>query len=111
MRAKGNLKKAVCYAPYLGFIPAIALVITETDHQVKWHAMQALLTFAVFLAIVQVAVPLMFWTGILVPVGWFVRGGAGLVFLVGWLVLTVRVWVGEDVRLPFLAEWTDKLVK
>jgi uncharacterized membrane protein len=106
-----NLKKAVCYAPYLGFIPAVAFVVIENNPKVRWHAVQAILTFVVFVAIVQVAVPLMFLTAVLGPLGWLVRGGAGVIFLVMWLVLSVRVWVGEDVRIPLLCEWTDKLVK
>src|SRR3989344_7491498 len=87
---------AVCYFPFLGFIPAIVFLIIEKEPEVRFNAVQSLLTFAAWFALSMLPV-----LGGLATIGFFVL----------WLLMVVKVYQGEGLRLPMLAEWTDKILK
>lgn len=91
-----NMSNAACYIPFVGFIPAIVFLIIEKNPKVKFHAVQGLLLFAAWFVLNFLPV-----LGIL----------STLVFFVLWLVLATKAYQGETVRLPFLSEWAEKIIK
>ena len=97
------------YIPYLGWIAGVVFLVVEKDKKVRWHAAQSVAMFAVFAAVQFVALPLMYWTRLLMPVAGFINNLVGLGFLVGWLYLAVKTHQGEIVKVPYLSEVADKL--
>jgi uncharacterized membrane protein len=98
-----NVASALCYVPFVGWIAAIVLFIVEKSSVVKWNAVQALLLMAVLWAlgfVLGITVILV----VLVPVVWV----AGLIIQ---LVVAVKTYQGETVRLPLIGDWTNKVVK
>jgi uncharacterized membrane protein len=99
--SKGKLQMtnvAVCYLPLVGWVPAAVYMVLEKDRRVRWHAMQSLLLNGVS------AVAILATSGSLL-------GFAVVAFaLVLMLVLSVRVYNGEDLRLPVLGSWTEMIV-
>ncbi len=100
---------AMCWVPFFGFIPAFFVMLAEKDREAKWNAIEALVYFGVLIGVLQVAVPIIEATKIFGIVAWSIRGAVGLFALVFGLFMTVRVWSGEQVRLPILSMWADKL--
>lgn len=98
-----NVASALCYAPFVGWVAAIVLFIVEKNTEVKWHAVQSLLVSLV-LMVVGLVLPFTVVLIFLVPFLWI----AGLVLS---LVLTVKAYQGNAVKLPVLSGWADKIVK
>lgn len=105
-----HLAKALCYVPFIGCAAAVAMLLIEKDRGIKWHAIQSLMTYVVFIALYWVGLPFMSATGVLRPMATFIGGLAGLGFLVGWLFLAVKSHEGENYRLPVLSQVTDKFM-
>lgn len=98
-----NLTSALCYAPFIGWIVALVLVLIEKNSDVKWHAVQGLLVgLAVWVLALGLGMTVIL--AVLVPLIWV----AGFILQ---LVLVVKTYQGERMKLPLLTEWTDKLVK
>jgi uncharacterized membrane protein len=91
-----DTESALCYIPFLGFLPAVVFLIIEKDKRIRFNAIQSLLTFAVWFGLSRVP----FTGGI-----WF------LLFFVFWLIMAVKVNKGEEVKLPLLGEWAEQLNK
>lgn len=108
---KDTRKMAMCYIPFLGWMPAVAFLVLEKDKSLRWHAVQSLLLHAGLAGVYWVAVPLLKMTVILAPVAWVLSGLTGVGFLVYLLWVVVRINEGESVRVPVVSEWVDKLVK
>lgn len=100
---KANLASALCYAPFVGWVVAVVLFLIEKNTSVKWNAIQSLLVRAVFMAL-GIILPMTVFLLFLVFPLWL----AGLVLDV---VLTVKAYQGNAVKLPVLADWTDKILK
>lgn len=98
-----NVANALCYAPIIGWIAAIVLLIVEKNTTVKWNAVQSLL-LNVALFVVNFALGLTIVLALLTPIVWL----AGLVLQ---LVLTVKAYQGSSVKLPLLTDWTNRIVK
>lgn len=93
---------AMCYAPLVGWIAAIVVLIINTKKETKWHAVQGLLVMAVIWA-----------AGWVLGSTWILALFSPLVWVAGiilGLVLVVKTNQGEKVRLPFLAPLTDKIM-
>jgi uncharacterized membrane protein len=95
--SKNVTNLAICYLPFVGWIPAAVFMVLETDRKVRWHAMQALLTHGVVFAIVLVV-------DVLLKVPVVLVGSAVM------LVVAYRIYHGQDQRLPMLASWTEMIV-
>jgi|SRR3989344_3551742 len=108
---KDTRKAAVCYVPYLGWMPALAFLFLEKNRDLRWHAVQSLLLHAVLAGVYWVAVPLLKMTIILAPVAWILSGLTGVGFLVFMLWSVVRVNEGGEVKVPVVSEWVRKIVK
>lgn len=102
---------ALCYVPFVGWMAAIIVLVLEKEVEVRWQAVQSLLTYGVFLGVTQAAVPMMRATVVLAPLAAFMAGLTGVGFLGLWLWLAIQTNQGKKVKLPILGVWTDKLVK
>ena len=98
-----NVAGALCYVPVVGWVASIVLMIVEKNPAVRWNAVQSLLLTGVFwlagvaltmtLVLALLNFPLMI---------------AGLILN---LILAVKTYQGEIVKLPVLSGWTDKVLK
>lgn len=91
-----NVASALCYAPFLGVIPAVVFLITEKNQTVRLNAVQGVLLFAAWFVLFML--PLL---GMLLTVGFFIL----------WLVLAVKAYQGEMMKLPLVTEWAEKILK
>lgn len=98
-----NLASALCYVPVVGFIAAIVFLLVEKNTVVRWNAIQSLLLGAgAFVVDLVLGVTIIF--AVLVPL-------VNIAALVISLVLAVKAYHGETVRLPVLGKWTDGVTK
>lgn len=104
-------KTAMCYIPFLGWIPALGFLVLEKEKELKWNAMQSVILHAVVAAVYWIVVPLLSMTVILAPVGWLLSGLTGVGFLIFMLWSVVRINEGVSVKVPVVSEWVSKLVK
>jgi len=95
---------ATCYIPVLGVLPALVFLITEKNPKVKWQAWQAVLIWATVWA-----------AGWLLETSMFLRQLTPAINLGGMialpLFLLIKASSGETVKLPFLGELIDKILK
>jgi len=98
-----NLASALCYAPFIGWIVALVMVLVEKNTEVKWHAVQGLLV-GLGIWVLGLGLGMTVILAVLVPLIWV----AGFILQ---LILVVKTYQGEKMKLPLLTEWTDKLVK
>ncbi len=98
-----NVASALVYIPVVGFVAAVVMLIIEKNLTVRWNAVQSLLLgLAVFVVdmvlgatlILVLAIPLV-----------------NVAALVISLVLAVKSYQGDTVKLPLLGAWTDKVIK
>ncbi|HUV47114.1 MAG TPA: DUF4870 domain-containing protein [Candidatus Bathyarchaeia archaeon] len=78
----------------------IFLLLEKKDEFVRFHAMQAVITFGVLtiLAIVPV-------------IGWVLSPFVMILSFILWLVLIIKAWQGEKFELPIVAEFAKKQLK
>jgi uncharacterized membrane protein len=98
-----NVAGALCYVPVVGWVAALVLLIVEKNPAVRWNAVQSLLLSGV-LWLVGIVLTM---TIILALLNFPIMIG-GLILN---LVLAVKTYQGETVKLPVLAGWTDKILK
>lgn len=98
-----NIASALCYAPFIGWIVAIVMLIVEKNPGVRWDAAQSIL-LSLTLMVIGFVLPFTVVLLVLVPVLWI----AGLILS---LVLTVKAYQGSSWKLPVLSGWADKIVK
>ncbi len=98
-----NVASALCYVPFVGWIAAIVLLIVEKNSTVKWHAVQALILMG-SLWVVGFVLGVTIVLALLVPLVWV----AGLILQ---LVMAVKAYQGQAVKLPLIGDWTDKIIK
>jgi uncharacterized membrane protein len=110
-----RLERVLAYS--LGWLSGILLFVFEKNRNVRWHAVQSIVTFgALFLVIVGVTilkamlawVPLLslltnFGLGLLLNALWWVTA-------LLWIWLMVMGWLRPDYRLPFVSKWVRYLV-
>lgn len=97
------MASALCYVPVVGWVAGIVLLIVEKNSTVKWNAVQSLLLMAAVWG-ASFVLGLTIILALLVPAVWV----AGFVVQ---LVLAVKSYQGETVKLPLLGVWTDKVIK
>lgn len=98
-----NIASALCYAPFVGWVAGIVLLIVEKNREVKWHAVHGLL-LSLSLGVISWVMVLTIILAILSPFVWV----AGLILQ---LVLAVKVYQGQTVKLPMISGWADKIIK
>ena len=90
----------------------VVLFIFEKNRNVRWHAMQSMLTFGTLFVLMFVVNMLKHILGIIPLLGWLTNFGLGLLFsmlevltLILWLWLMAMATVRPDYRLPFIGKW------
>jgi uncharacterized membrane protein len=111
-----RVERVLAYA--LGWVSGLILFFTEQNRNVRWHAVQSMLTFGTLsLLIFAVSllkaflhtIPLLnlltdAGLGLLVNVLWWVSIGL-------WIWLMVMAWMRPDYRLPFISDWTQNWIR
>ena len=106
-----KVMSALVYVPFVGWMAAVVALALEKDRELRWHGVQSLVTYSVFLALTQAVAPMLRATIVLVPVAALVSGLSGVGFLGLWLWMAMETNQGKKVRLPILGAWADKIVK
>lgn len=89
----------------LGWVSGLVVYLLEKENRyVRFHAMQSILTFGAItlLGILLGAIPLL--NSFLLPI-------LNLLAIVLWIVLMVKAWQHETVRLPVVAGFADEMMK
>lgn len=98
-----NVAGVLCY---LGvFITGIVFLILEKDnHFVKFHAMQSTVLF-LGLAIISSVI------GWIPFIGWLIAGICSFAGVILWIVLMVKAYNNETMKIPVVADISDSLLR
>jgi len=98
-----NVAGVLCY---LGaFITGIIFLIIEKDnHFVKFHAMQSTVLFIAIAIITSII-------GWVPFIGWLVASLISLISVILWIILMVKTYANETVKIPVVAEVSDSLLR
>ena len=95
----------------------IVLFIFEKNRNVRWHAMQSMLTFGTLFTLMFVVSALKNILGIIPLLGLLTTFGLGLLFhileiitIFLWLWLMAMALIRPDYRLPFVGKWVRLFV-
>ncbi len=105
-----RLKRVLTYA--FGWLSDIILFFLEKNRNVRWHAVQSMVTFGT-LSILILAISLLRSFLAFIPIlGWLTSAGLGLLISVLWWVtiilwvwLMIMAFIREDYRLPFVSDF------
>jgi uncharacterized membrane protein len=105
-----RLERVLAYS--LGWVSGLILFFLEKNRNVRWHAVQSMVTFG-SLSILMFAISLLRGFLAWIPLlGWLTSAGLGLLLSVLWWVtiilwvwLMVMAFVKEDYRLPFVSDF------
>lgn len=96
-----NTAAALSYVLFA--VTGVIFLILEKDPFVRFHAMQSIVFFVVYIVLVTV----LGFTIILLPLVPLV----GLTFFILWLAVIYKAWQGEKWEIPFLGKFVKDLVK
>ena len=96
-----NVAGLLCYS--VGWVTGLIFLLIDKRPWVKFHAAQSI---AVFGGLTILRIGLLFMTHFL---GWAIFGLIGLVGLVLWILLMVKAYQHETVRIPIAADIADSL--
>jgi uncharacterized membrane protein len=104
--AFGLDKKTACALTYvLGWVSGLVFLLVEKeDKEIRFNAMQSLVTFGAFHVIQMVLGRIPF-------VGWSLLPFLGILCFVTWIVCIVKVYQGEKIKLPIVGDFAEKQVK
>ncbi len=105
-----RLERVLAYA--FGWLSGIILFFLEKNRNVRWHAVQSMVTFGA-LSILMLAISMLRGFLSFIPLlGWLTSAGLGLLLSVLWWVtiilwvwLMIMAFVQEDYRLPFVGNF------
>ncbi|MDQ6645290.1 MAG: hypothetical protein M3Y76_12650 [Chloroflexota bacterium] len=105
-----RLERVLAYS--LGWVSGLILFFLEKNRNVRWNAVQSMVTFG-SLSILMFAISLLKGFLAWIPLlGWLTSAGLGLLLSVLWWVtiilwvwLMVMAFVKEDYRLPFVSDF------
>ena len=95
-----NLEALLCYA--LGWVSGLVFLLLEKDNAyVRFHALQALMTFGVLhvASFVLMFIPFL---------GWLVAFLAGLLGLFLWVFMMIKAYKGEKYKLPIVGDFVEQ---
>ncbi len=110
-----RVERVLAYAFW--WVSGLILFFTEKNRNVRWHAVQSILTFGTLsllmfgVGLLQAflhAIPLLHLLtdvglGLLLDVLWWVSIGL-------WVWLMIMAWLRPDYRLPFISDWVRRWV-
>ena len=105
-----HLERVLAYS--LFWVSGLVLFFVEKNQNVRWHAMQSMITFGTFSLLffgVSMLNSMLSWIPIL---GLLISFGLGLLLnILGWLWailwiwLLIMAWVNPTYQLPFVSKW------
>ncbi|MFQ5801018.1 MAG: DUF4870 domain-containing protein [Candidatus Hydrothermarchaeales archaeon] len=109
-----NVKGALCYFPFIGWIISVFFILTEKEDQyVRFNALQSVLLLflyiavSIFLSLISGMLALMIYVGLLIGV---VSNLLAPAYLVITVFLTYKSYTGERFMLPKLGGFAEKNV-
>lgn len=108
---KPDLKSALCFLPFLGWMPAAAFLLFEKGKELKLQAATSLILTFLLIGVYWVVIPLVWATVVFRYFTFTIQGLVGVVYFGGSLLLMIKAYNHEDVTIPLLSEWADILVK
>ncbi len=101
----------------LGWVSGLILFFTEKNRNVRWHAVQSILTFGT-LTLLMFGVWLLKGFLHMIPLlNLLTDAGLGLLLNILWWVsiglwiwLMAMAWLRSDYRLPFISDWVRRLI-
>ena len=93
---------AALLAYLLGVVSGVIFLVIEKNNKfVRFHAMQSAITFGAILITTIIL--------LLIPVlGWILNGIIGLAALILWIVLMLKAYQGEWIKLPVIGDIAEK---
>ena len=105
-----RLERVLAYAFF--WVSGIVLFLFEKNRNVRWHALQSIVTFgtlSLLLGATTILRSLLEWIPL---VGWLIGLALGLLlnilwwtWLILWVWLMVMAWMRPDYRLPLINKW------
>ncbi len=96
----------------LFWVSGLFLFFTEKNQNVRWHALQSIVTFGgltVLIVVVSILNSTLSWIPFL---GLFISFGLGLllrilgwIWFLLWIWLMIMAWVNPTYRLPYISDW------
>ncbi len=110
-----RVERVLAYA--LGWVSGLILFFTEKNRNVRWHAVQSILTFGT-LTLLMFGVWLLKGFLHMIPLlNLLTDAGLGLLLNILWWVsiglwiwLMAMAWLRSDYRLPFISDWVRRLI-
>ncbi len=110
VRIDERWKRVLAYS--LFWVSGLVLFFTEKNQNVRWHALQSIVTFG-GLSILLVGVSVLNNTLSWIPVlGLLTSFGLGLllrilgwIWFLLWIWLMIMAWVQPTYRLPYISDW------
>ena len=96
-----NVESLLCYV--LGWLTGIIFFLLEKDNKtVRFHALQSVMTFLGLnvLSLIFAFIPVIGWF-LLLPL-------TSLLSIVLWIVLMIKAYQGEKIKLPFVGDLAEK---
>ncbi len=94
-----NVASALCYVA--GWVTGIIfLLIEKKDEDIRFHAMQSIVTFGGLTILTMVPV-----------IGWILSPFAMILGFILWLVLIIKAYQGQRFELPVVAGYAKKFLK
>ncbi len=90
-----NAAAALTYL--LGWVSGLFFFLVEKDKDIRFHALQSILFFGGLNVL-----------GIVPFIGWLLSPFLFLIAFVGWIVLLIKAYRGENYRLPIVGELAAK---
>ncbi len=95
-----NVAGLLCYV--VGWITGLIFFLIEKDSKfVKFHAMQSIITFG--------GLMILSWILAFIPIiGWVISSLLGILALVLWILLMIKAYQGEKIKLPVIGDLAEK---
>ena len=110
-----RVERVLAYA--LGWLSGLILFFTEKNRNVRWHAVQSMLTFGTLSLLIFGVTLLKGFLHTIPLLNLLTDAGLGLLLNVLWWVsiglwvwLMIMAWLRPDYRLPFISDWVRRWV-
>jgi uncharacterized membrane protein len=93
---------AALLAYLLGIVSGVVFLVIEKNNKfVRFHAMQSVIVFGVILiaSIVLMFIPI---------IGWILNSIIGIIALILWIVLMLKAYQGDWIKLPVIGDIAEK---
>jgi uncharacterized membrane protein len=92
-------------------MPAIVFLVLDKNAEVRRSAVQSIVAHGILAGLYWIAMPLLYATVVLAPLGVVISGLTGVGYFIASLVAVARAHAGKQVVWPLISEWTEKILK